>query len=231
MDLNELKDYYNRVFAKSPKGNDKALSGISYRLAGVLIKELDFYEPKKLPQRKKLAEILNASHQAILDSLAQLESVGFIIRSSIPARIVGSDAEGIKQSILFHTEVFKSELKSRRFNDDFSLNIYYNTTEEEYIYSIYKSIIERFPQLVSVYEYISKLPKTESNKKLLNKIVNDIIDQTKDVLENIDTAVAIPFIEDILKNSKLSPLILLGENQKPFVTVHINDKNLHRCNT
>lgn len=228
----EIKNYYYRVFVRQPAEKEKTLSSLTYRLAGVLIDNLDFYEARKLPKRKKLSEILQASNQAILDSLAQLEDVGFIKRTSLYAQIVCADSNEIENRQKFYAEKFKSELKSRRFNDEFLLNFYYNITQEEYMYSLLISIVKNEATLVATYNYINNLPKSIDNSNILKEIISKIYTSLNDinhVFMDISEEKIFSILEDILNNSKLTQLPLNGM-QLPTFIVYTNEEKLNKSN-
>lgn len=220
--MKDMKDYYYRVFAIAPDGKVNSLSRISYRLAAILIKELNFFTPKKLPQRKKLSQFLNVSHQAILDSLSQLEDAGFIIRTHQMAEIIRADSDEQEKANINYNNYFKTEQKSRRFNDDFYLNYYYNMTIEKQVYGICKDIVIRSPDQVFTYQYLARLPESLYNKNLLTNIINDLLEKSKDAFsKNIDDSLISHTIEDILNKSKALP----GNKEATLFYIAVNDEN------
>ncbi|MCS6131110.1 hypothetical protein DWV13_05550 [Clostridium botulinum] len=148
------KDFFEALFINQPLINNRTLSSISLRLAALLLRELDEFEARELPPRKRLAESLNTSRTSIINSLVQLEECGFILRQvSILQSIIGPSEEEKDR----YYKIGEENFKKRNFSDKFSINPSYN--------QIYKT--------VSKQEFINEFISS-SNETLNNSIINEM---------------------------------------------------------
>lgn len=215
----QMNEYYYRVFVKQSEESNK-LSALSYRLAGLLIKELDFYEPRKLPKRKILAEKLGVSKPPVIDALAYLEKIGFIIRSTELQGMILADSSKQEEFDRRQKEICEKNKEERKFKDNFRLNFYYNTSKEEMLYNYLKQIIQYNAELVAVYSYLSSLG-LESKKEIIKKVLK--YDIVKDIKKHyhFDDDILYNLIEYIFDNSKLKPCE--GKNNLFYVYINEND--------
>lgn len=155
----------------------KELSSLSFRLASVLIQELDDIHPRKLPKRTELAERLNVSRNSIVSSLYQLESAGFIERFIKDEQTQGVE---ISQYIYFADENRQLEVneynsnkkKEKRENRDFSDLFRINSN--------YNECARKMPQQELLNEILGFSNKNKQNVELARIIE---IEQRLEIIE------------------------------------------------
>lgn len=126
------KDFFQRVFIKPSIKNNKSLSGVSLRLAFILLQELNVYYPTEIPQRNSLANTLGVSRTAVINGLAQLEEQGFLIREPSSAiAMICSDEKEQEEINKFYEKQKVEEMKKRDFSGKFYINQYYNQDNQE----------------------------------------------------------------------------------------------------
>lgn len=123
-------DFFNRLLIKASMKNNKSLSGVSLRLALVLLQTLNEYYPTEIPPRNDLANLLGVSRTAIINGLSQLEEDGFLIREvSMLQNIIYAD-ENKQSEMNEYWRMRKNEEKIRRdYSGKFLINTYYNSRD------------------------------------------------------------------------------------------------------
>ncbi|WP_279146578.1 HTH domain-containing protein [Clostridium tyrobutyricum] len=171
------KDFFQRVFIKPSIKDNKSLSGVSLRLAFILLKELSMYYPTEIPQRNSLANILGVSRTAVINALAQLEKEGFLIRQpSSAVLMVCAEEEKQKEIDERYEEQRIKEMKKRDFSDKFLINPNYNQERQEvsvseFVDNASYQDMEYANNLLYINQIESRLRKVENG---LKKIENEI---------------------------------------------------------
>lgn len=164
--------FLNRIYPDDPKpGIKKNLSGLSYRLAWLLSKELNFSTPQKLPKIKLMAEKLKTTTVSIHDSLAQLEMAGIIIRSTETSNIIYAEDSDQFESNKQFLKYTKGEIQSRSFKDFFTLNLFCNMRHEEKIIYNIDVMLNIFLHPPHVYQIL------KSNKHYVDYIYEQLIEK------------------------------------------------------
>ncbi|KOF57473.1 hypothetical protein AGR56_13920 [Clostridium sp. DMHC 10] len=147
-----------------PVKTNKHLTSLSLRMASLLLEYLSMFQYRKLPQRKALSFKLNVSQQSIIDSLIELENVGFIIRRTNELEhIVYADEEEGKNIRTECEKIKAKERKARRFSDEFIINYNYNMTkgeiEKDVIRTIENALITKGLEHDDIVNIVEKLSK------------------------------------------------------------------------
>ncbi|WP_039655903.1 HTH domain-containing protein [Clostridium tyrobutyricum] len=171
------KDFFQRVFIKPSIKDNKSLSGVSLRLAFILLKELSIYYPTEIPQRNSLANILGVSRTAVINALAQLEKEGFLIRQpSSAVLMVCADEEKQKEIDEHYEKQGIKEMKKRDFSGKFLINHNYNKEKQEesiseFVNNVSRQDMESVDKFIYINQLESRLREVENR---LKKIENEI---------------------------------------------------------